>query len=318
MKKVVIILLALALAVSFAACSGGSENQSGTNNSTKEPAASANSGTDNTPSSGATPAAPDDETPTAEREPVAGSEGLEIKDYGDTCEVRKIGSFTGTELIIPSHFNGHPVTHIDEDAISNDTMKSLFIPWTVVSIGEDAVSSSANLETVTFSEGLVGLGSGAFSSCKALKKVSLPSTLEYISGYAFVECTALEEVTVSGNAEVERYAFQNCSALKTFAFTGNSTRPYSIKNSVFEGDTALETVTLTEGLGTIGSFAFSGCTSLGTIYLPASLSKIEASAFSNVGTLKVFYAGSEEDWAKISVANGNDSLVNAEIVYNHK
>ena len=64
--------------------------------------------------------------------------------------------------------------------------------------------------------------------------------------------------------------------------------------------------------------ACSDCSSLGTLYLPATLTKIEASAFSNVGALKIFYAGTEEQWQNITVANNNDALKTAEITYNYK
>lgn len=326
MKKTVLSLIAAALAlltaVTLCACTGtdtpantGADTKTAqTTNGGNESARPADSTSNDT-------AKPDDKTEGGsgtEPAAVSGSEGLNIKVYDDSCEVRDVGTFTGAELIIPSHVNGIPVTRIDEDALSNDTMTSLFIPWTVTSIGEDAVSESHNLETVTFSEGLVGVGLGSFGGCPKLKTVTLPSTLERVGQSAFTTCEALTDVTLNGNADVQKRAFDSCTALKTVTFTDKSGRVYSLGQSAFERDTALETVTLTEGLDTIGSFCFSGCSALGTVCLPASLTKIDASAFYNVGSLKILYAGSEEQWRKITVANGNEALQSAEITYNYK
>ena len=318
LKQFAVILMAIALCVALLACAGGA-NRSGSEEPTKAPLTTGNGEPGgNTPGPDTDPTAPNDNAPTADQTPVEGSEGLKIKEYSDSCYVADIGTFSGTELIIPSHYNGKPVTSIDEDAITNNTMTSLVIPWTVVSIGEDAASESGNLETISFSEGLIGIGYGSFGSCGKLRSVSLPSTLERIDNSAFRNCAALEEVTLAGNADVGKSAFCDCPSLKKVTFAGNDKRAYSLLTSAFEGDTALETVVLSEGLGTIGSFAFANCASLGSVYIPASLTKIDASAFSNVGTLKIFYAGSEADWGKITVANGNDALKNAEIVYDYK
>ena len=315
MKKTCLLLLALVIALGLCACGvkGGTPDGPGKatavpggENVTNDPAG--------TPADGAPTNGPADQTP----EPVAGSEGLVIKEYDDNCAVDGIGTFSGTELIIPSHVNGKPVTSIYEDAISNNTMVSLVVPFTVVTIGEDAVSSSEKLETVRFSEGLISVGEGSFGGCPRLKSVTLPLSLESVYNSAFRDCVGLEEVVLYGNSNVYNYAFSNCTALKKVTFGGSSGKAYEIKSSVFDSDTALEELVFSRGLEKIGSFACSGCTALKAVYLPETLKEVAASAFSNVGTLKVFYSGSEEDWNKINFANGNDALRNAEIEFNYK
>ena len=318
MKRIIAFLLVIFVLAALAACGGvkPADTASDTESPANTQANQTSALTEKPGDPGDTKAA--ETAAQSERAPVAGSEGLKIREYEDSCEVADIGTFSGTELIIPSHVNGKPVTHIDEDAISNDSMTSLIIPWTVVSIGEDAASESHNLETVSFSDGLIGIGLGSFAGCPKLKTVTLPSTLERVGQSAFQSCAALTEVTLNGNADMAKYAFTECPALNKITYTDKSGKAYSLGTSAFERDTALEEVTFTEGLETIGSFCFDGCSSLVTVYLPASLSKIESNAFQSVGSLKVYYAGSEDQWKNINTANGNDALVNAEIVYNYK
>ena len=331
MKKITAFLLILFVLAGLCACSGGGNDTadaspSGSSAEVKTTDAqtqpSASEGGEQTsvtrpaePSGG--PSAEPTNEPTGEpsHEPVAGSEGLKIKEYDDSCKVVDIGEFTGTELIIPSHVNGKPVTSIDEDALTNDTMVSLVIPWTVVSIGEDAFSESRALRSITFSEGLTGIGIGAFGGCSALESVTLPSTVQNISSSAFIACTALSEVTILGAPSVGKAAFSECPALRKVTFASESGASYSILSSTFEYDGALEEVVFAEGLETIGSFAFANCPALSTVVLPKSLKKIEASAFQKNGSLTVYYAGSAEDWSKITVANGNDDLKNATVVF---
>ena len=324
MKKFIAAALALTFLFALCACTGNNQTPADTNGRTSAVTQDNRPAETEAPGAGTEPAAPATSAETApgaentEPAPVVGSEGLDIKVYNDGCEVRDIGTFTGTELIIPSHVNDIPVTYIDEDSLTNDTMVSLFIPWTVRSIGEDAVSCSHNLETVTFSEGLIGIGYGSFGSCTKLKSVELPSTLERVGQSAFIECTALTEVVLNSNAVIGKNAFSGCASLKKVTFKGSGSAAYSLEKSAFEGAAALEEIKLTEGLETIGAFCFSDCSSLGTVYLPASLTKIEASAFCNVGALKIYYAGTEEQWKAVSIANNNEALANAEITYNFK
>jgi hypothetical protein len=315
MKKIIALLLTLMIAIGLCACAGGDTNRPA---SEKTPGGSGNNATAPNGSEtdpGGETAAPATEKP---QEQVAGSEGLDVTEYDENCVIERIGTFSGEELVIPSHYNGKPVTSIYEDAISNNTMVSLFIPWTVVSIGEDAVSGSEKLEKVTFSEGLISIGEGTFGDCKAIKNVTLPSTLEFSGRSSFSGCSGLEEVVLLGNSSLENYAFYNCDSLKKVSYTNKDGRSYSLKSSVFEDDSALEEIVFSEGLEAIGSFSCFGCTSLKTVYLPKTLKKVDARAFDNIGSLKVFYAGSEEDWNNINFANGNDLLKNADIEYNHK
>ncbi len=319
MKKITAALIAIVLTLALGACAAEPKTETGSIVQGTQVPVDPGTATQAPGDASAEPGVATADPGNTEKQPVVGSEGLVIDDYGDYCVVTDIGTFSGTELIIPSHVDGKPVTTIDEDALFTETAVTLYIPWTVEYIREDAVSSCTKLESVTFSEGLISIGWGSFGGCTMLKTVTLPSTLERISSSAFRDCASLEEVTILGNPEVNSNAFTECPSLKKVTFSGNSGAAYKVESSAFESDASLETVNFSAGLESIGSFCFAGCTSLSAVYLPASLTKIESSAFQNIGsgTLNVYYAGSEDSWNNISIASGNEALLSAEIVYNY-
>ena len=80
---------------------------------------------------------------------------------------------------------------------------------------------------------------------------------------------------------------------------------------------SLGSITIGDSVQTIGSSAFSGCSGLTEITIPDSVTSIGGFAFSGCSALKdVYYAGSEEDWAKISIGISNTYLTDATIHYN--
>ena len=72
---------------------------------------------------------------------------------------------------------------------------------------------------------------------------------------------------------------------------------------------ALTTVKLPSKVKAIGSDAFNGCSRMTSITIPKGLKSIGANAFYGCFNLRdVYYDGTGEDWAKISIASGNDTL----------
>ena len=63
---------------------------------------------------------------------------------------------------------------------------------------------------------------------------------------------------------------------------------------------------------------FMFASNLKSITIPNSVTSIGSNAFYNCTRLKrVYYTGSEEDWAKISIGSNNSPLTNATKIYNY-
>ena len=126
---------------------------------------------------------------------------------------------------------------------------------------------------VRFPFGLTSLGEGAFEYCSNLCSgtcVELPLSLKSIGLSCFFDCTSIEEIrTSSDSAPNGTMVIPSANVIDQFCFMRC---------------TELTSVTLPDGLLSIGAYAFSGCEKLGSVNLPGSVSTIGGGAFTNVGT----------------------------------
>ena len=168
-------------------------------------------------------------------------------------------------------------------------VSSVFIPATVLSIGDSAFIYCDALTTVTFAENsqLKSIERAAFWGSEQMyprfKEIKIPDSVETIGNGAFYDCRDLERITLP-------------SALQT------------LSNSTFYDCTALSEVTFPASLKTIEKSAFSGCRNLSEVELPASLTTIQSYVFDRCINLKtVSYDGSLEQWNHITADKDADN-----------
>ena len=228
------------------------------------------------------------------------------------------------------------LTAIGDYAFYNCTrLPSVTLPQTLNSIGQYAFSNCKGLTDLTIRPGVTAIGNYAFSACTGLTSVILPGTATNIGQYVFYNCTGLTAVTLregltstgaytfSGCAqltqvnlpesltEIEKSAFSGCIGLTQIALPKNLT---TIGTYAFNNCTGLTQIALPKNLTTIGTYAFNGCTGLTKIVFPHGITSVGASAFSGCTAIDyVGYVGTEEDWAKVTIASGNTPITGAEI-----
>lgn len=210
-----------------------------------------------------------------------------------------------------------------EDCIPNDALLTkeslvyLVLPDKLSSIGSSAFCDCTSLSgNISFPEGLVSIGTAAFRNCKSLSSIDFPSTLRKIgeelgyTGYwdgVFGHCTGLccELVLPEGLEVIGMGAFYDCSGLYgslhlpeslkgigSSAFhncrglTGSLSIPQSI--SVIHEESFNDcgfngTLTLHNGITTIGERAFSGNHFKGELILPSELEVISVGCFNKCG-----------------------------------
>ncbi len=120
------------------------------------------------------------------------SEGLEFTFLGSSYTVSGIGSCTDTELVIPSTYQGLPVTGIDVRAFESCTsLTSVIIPNSVTIISNNAFEFCTSLTNVLIPNSVNTIGSGAFYACSSLTSIVIPESVNVIGTYAFQECSSL-------------------------------------------------------------------------------------------------------------------------------
>lgn len=121
------------------------------------------------------------------------SEGLSYEiGYDSNYVVLGIGTCQDEVLIIPSEYQGLPVTSSDYNALSNNQMIVMAV-----------------LPPNFY------LSYGLFEGCTNLKKVVIPDSCQLFNR-VFANCTSLEEVTIpSGTTYIGSANFEGCTSLRT-------------------------------------------------------------------------------------------------------
>ena len=171
--------------------------------------------------------------------------------------------------------------------------------------------SHNSIQSIIIGEGITSIGRCAFYGCYGLTSVEIPNSVTSIGSYAFYDCTGLTEIEIpSGVTNIEQDAFYDCTGLKKVKMPGTS----SIGNSAFWGvknveeviligEGAIEityyyqntpwyqsrnniqSITIKEGITSIGNHAFRECTGLASIEIPSSVTSIGQYAFYNCTSL---------------------------------
>lgn len=204
--------------------------------------------------------------------------------------------------------------------------KNFSVPEKVTEIDDDAFDCSFNLEKVSLPSKLVAIGADAFSSCISLKEINIPKSVLYIGDAPFSLCSSLEKITVDdSNSEfcsVGGVLYSKDMEWLIQFPAGNGVSSFVVPGEVRYialgafcrcGD--LTFVNLSS-VSEIQHMAFWSCDNLNEIVLGKRLKLIGESAFERCTSLQlVCFWGTQEDIADLSIGDGNDPLLNADLIY---
>ena len=196
---------------------------------------------------------------------------VQPEDYDD-FEIDEDGvltAYTGSrsDVTIPEG-----VTKIADYAFYMNRVVTVSIPASCTEIGNYAFEDCQKLESVTFAEGskLTTIGAGAFLRCYYMTTCDLPDSVRTLGDSVFNCCTYLSSCTIpEGVTELPSYLFYYCSSLKEVNLPSTLT---TIGYGAFD-TCGIESLTIPEGVTTIGGVAFYG-SSLSEISLPSTLTSI--------------------------------------------
>jgi len=254
------------------------------------------------------------------------STGLVFERYEDSegCYVSGIGACKDTDIVIPSEFNGVPVTGIGHSAFYGcGNITSVDIPVGVTEIGNSAFSKCFGLKSVVIPEGVTRIGGYAFNKCESLTKVTVPNGVTNIGIHAFYGCVALTNAVIPNSVvalyfeDDQRYygadgLFEGCEKLKyneyeNGLYIGGKENPYLIlvkakatdiskctinsstrfiEAHAFEGCSALTELVIPNGVVSIGEYAFYECSGIGELVIPKSVQYMGRGLFTKCTWLK--------------------------------
>ena len=257
-------------------------------------------------------------------------------------------------MILPENFNGQKYNIYKKALNSNSEISSVVISDGVVEIGEYAFSACEKLKSVTISAEVQSVKSFAFSysgnnsivniyykgdfvswcnrdDAKNIlvfvkyhfyiddKKVEgqliIPEAVTEIKPCAFYNCQDITGLIINGNVtSIGNSAFSKCSNLTTAIIGGNVT---TIGSNAFNGCSELTDVTIGNKVESIDNLAFYECRKLKNVTIGIGLTKIVYGAFTTCNEIKnVNYAGTAEQWSKITIEERNQTLTSATFTYN--
>lgn len=228
------------------------------------------------------------------------------------------------------------VTEIGSSAFSGcDSLAAVQIPTSVETIEEWAFSSCTMLQAITVDENnqhyasvdgvLFTKGMTQLLQCPGGKEgeYTVPDGVISIESNAFAGCNALTMITLSDSVYEIKGGFG--AALTSFSVADGNPHYSSVDGALLNYE---KSVLIRVPAGKKGSYvipntvitidyaAFDGA-ALDTLTLPKSVQKIESYAFGEIfcSITKVIYAGTEQEWERIEIGEGNQGLLQAERQY---
>ena len=106
------------------------------------------------------------------------SQGLHysLNDDGVSYSLYNIGTCTDTDIVIPSKYEGLPVTNIYPYAFQNQAITSVIIPDSVTYIDGYAFYNCTNLTSIVIGGSVTKIGNNAFYNCNKLTNVYYKGT----------------------------------------------------------------------------------------------------------------------------------------------
>ena len=184
-----------------------------------------------------------------------------------------------TEVNLPAYIGS-----IEDYAFAGcSALTELAVPETVTSFGKYAFSDCTRLAGINVPDGVVSIGIGCFMKCSALTSIHIPVGITVIPTHAFAYTGLTDVVLPEGVYMVEGEAFYDCGSLRSISLP--STLTSFNGNGIFQLCSALESVTLPEGITKIPQSTFQFCSALKTVELPANLTAIHNNAFASCESL---------------------------------
>lgn len=242
-----------------------------------------------------------------------GSKGLEFEfnQRKDGYILTSVGTCNDENVVIPSTYEGLPVTNIGERAFEYcSNIISVEIPDTVLRIGEYAFYYCTSLRDVHIPESVKMIDEAAFACCVSIKEFNISKNLSNIYTGSFMACNSLEKFTVDEEnpyfASMDGNFYSKDHKILIQYAIGNGKEHFEIPDTVEmigmgafascvdeDGNIhqngkqpTLKSIVIPESVAVIQDEAFSGAAALESVEIPDSVTIIGYYAFAFCSSLK--------------------------------
>ncbi len=203
----------------------------------------------------------------------------------------------------------------------------IVLPSNMKALSSYMFTQAYKLKKINIPEGLTSFGNSVFEECTSLQEITLPKSLNSIGNTVFKKCTNLNEVVVlNPNMQYGTDVFADAREVTLLGEVGSTTEAYANANGInfkpintigsnikwliskgvlrIEGNGAIPnfeeggtpwnsdadeitSVTISEGINSIGNYAFADIGEIEDISLPTSLSKVSETAFGDMELFKI-------------------------------
>ena len=199
-----------------------------------------------------------------------------------------------TALVLPESYNGENYEIYNYALYERRDITSVTIPDSVTSIGSSAFYDCSSLTSVTIGNSVTSIGSSAFSNCYKLVEVINHSSLNITAGsssHGYVGYYAKEVhkgeskivnfndylfYTYDGVIYLLGYVGKDTALVLPESYKGEN---YEIYKYAFYQSNDITSVTIGNGVTSIGDYAFRNCTGLTSVTIGNSVTSIGEDAF---------------------------------------
>ena len=240
---------------------------------------------------------------------------FELDENNQTYKVTGVGS--DKQIIIPSTYNGLPVTSIGQGAFLNTDIIDVTMSDNIILIEDSVFKNCSNLVSIKLSTNLKTVSESLFENCIKLTSIDLPNNIESIGENAFKNCKTLKDIYISENLKnIGSGAFYNNYYLSNvyykgtiekwcnISFDGSDSTPmnrgynfYMINNNEWN---IITEIVIPKSVSTIGQYQFYSFDNLTSIKFTKSIKSFDKNVFDRCFKLNdVYFDGNISNWCDI-------------------
>ncbi len=167
---------------------------------------------------------------------------------------------------IVSMYSG--ITSIDLPAYIDGVKVTIIADWVFQSYDDNAYLK--NLTHLTLPEGLEKIGQGNFRSIN-VKEINIPASVSFLGKYCFNDNAVVEKISLGGITAIDESSFCRMENLKSVTIPGSCK---TVGDWCFLDCPALKTITVEEGVVSLGQGFARSAEALETVKLPTTLKSI--------------------------------------------